>query len=64
MTAKDYDAVLFGLVAIFAWCNSWRLIRQPAGGRRPGRSSPLAHVFTGIVTIAELILVGSLLFTG
>lgn len=64
MTVKDYDAVFFGLVAIFAWYNSLRLARQPAGDQRKARSRLLAHIFTGIVTIAELILVGSLLFNG
>ena len=64
MTVKDYDAIFFGLVAIFAWYNSLRLVRQPAGDRRKARSRLLAHIFTGIVTIAELLLVGSLLLGG
>ena len=64
MTVKELDAVLFGLVMIFAWYNSLRLIRQPAGDMRKTRPRLLAHVFTGIVTVAELILVGSLLFRG
>jgi hypothetical protein len=64
MTLKDYNAAFFGLIAIYAWYNSLRLARQPAGDRRTARSRWLAHVFTGILTITEVILVASLLFSG
>lgn len=62
MSAKSYVTVLFGIVVVFAWFNSLRIVRERAGAVDQARSLPLVHIFTGVMTVVELILVASLLF--
>ena len=63
MTAKSLVTVVFGFVMIFAWAVSFRMTRQSRRRAKPG-STVLTYLFTGVITLTELILVVSLLVKG
>ena len=60
MSTTGALAVLFGIVMVFAWYISVRRVRQR--GAKSVWSGLPAHIFTGIITVSEFIIIASLAF--
>jgi len=61
VSAKAALTILFGAVTIVAWFLSARIALRGAGPQITRSRLPV-YAFTAIVTIAELVLIASLIF--